>query len=149
MSYKWGTRSKRRMEGVNPYLIECAEMTIAESKYDLTIPWHGGVRTPEEQNEAFRDKASKCDGFKVLSYHQVEAADNCYGNALDILPSLPREQDPYKDTRKLNYVGRLMLLNWQELIFKYAQEGIDIGVMIWGGTFGATSWDRPHFEIRE
>lgn len=146
MSYTWGNRSKKRMEGVNPYLIECAEMTISQSIYDLTIPWHGGVRTPQEQNKAFQDKASKCDGFKILSYHQIEAANNGYGNALDIIPV---GKDPYKDTRKLNYIGRLMLLNWQELIFEYAQCGTDIGVMIWGGTFGATSWDRPHFEIRE
>lgn len=145
MAYFWGKTSKRRMEGVNPYLIECAELTIAESIYDLTIPWMGGVRTSEEQNAIFKDGNSKCDGYEVLSYHQIEAADNGYGNALDIIPV---GKDPYKDTRKLNYIGRLMLINWQELVFKYAQQGIDIGVMIWGGTFGASSWDRPHFEIR-
>ena len=133
------------MEGVNPYLVECAEMTISESKYDLTIPHLGGLRTAEMQNDCFKRKASKCDGYKILSYHQAEAADNCYGNALDIIPT---GKDPYNQTRKLNYTGRLMLTNWQELIFKYAQDGIDIGVMIWGGTFGASSWDRPHFEIR-
>jgi len=145
MAYAWGRGSYKKMEGVNPDLIECSEMTIGESKYDLTIPWRGGVRTAEKQNKLFKDNTSKCDGFKILSYHQIEASDNGYGNALDIIPV---GSDPYKQTRKLNYVGRLMLLNWQELIFKYAQDGIDIGVMIWGGTFGASSWDRPHFEIR-
>jgi len=148
MAYAWGKTSKRRMEGVNPYLIECAEMTISQSIYDLTIPWRGGTRSAKEQNEAFKDKASKCDGYKILSYHQIEAANNGFGNALDIIPYMPKGVDPYKETRRLNYIGRLMLTNWQELIFKYAQEGIDIGVMIWGGTFGANGWDKPHFEVR-
>lgn len=145
MGFKFGDTSKKRLEGVNPYLIECAEMTISQSKYDLTIPWLGGTRTPKEQNDAFERGASKCDGYEILSYHQVEAGNNCYGNALDIIPT---GKKPYEQTRKLNYIGRLMLLTWQELIFKYAQEGIDIGVMIWGGTFGANGWDKPHFEIR-
>jgi len=140
MSYIWGKRSYQRMEGVNPYLVECAEMTICESKYDLTIPYRGGVRTANQQNGLFKDNTSKCDGFEILSYHQIEAGDNGYGNALDIIPT---GEDPYQQTRKLNYIGRLMLLNWQELIFKYAQEDIDIGVMIWGGTFGASSWGPP------
>lgn len=146
MGYSWGKKSYQRMQGINPYLLECAELTINESIYDLTIPWMGGVRTAQEQNNIFKEGNSKCDGFEVLSYHQIEAAHNGYGNALDIIPT---GSDPYKQTRKLNYIGRLMLLNWQELILKYAQENKDIGVMIWGGTFGSTSWDRPHFEIRD
>lgn len=146
MGYAWGLKSYERMERVNPYLVECAEIVISESIYDLTIPWMGGVRTASEQNAIFKEGNSKCDGFDVLSYHQVEAATNGFGNALDIIPS--GVDKPYEDTRKLNYVGRAMLTTWQELVFKYAQEGEDIGVMIWGGTFGASSWDRPHFEIR-
>jgi peptidoglycan LD-endopeptidase CwlK len=145
MAYAFGNTSLKRLEGVNPYLIECAQMTILESRFDLAIPWMGGVRTREEQNAIFKEGNSKCDGYKVLSYHQIEAADNGYGNALDIIPAGP---DPYNDFAKLNATGRLMLINWQELIFKYAREGVDIGVMIWGGTFGSTSWDRPHFEVR-
>ena len=146
MAYSFGKRSKERMEGVLPYLVECAHLTISQSIYDLTIPWMGGVRTSEEQNNIFKEGNSKCDGFDVLSYHQVEATpDDEFGHALDIIPVGP---DPYKQTRILNYTGRLMLINWQELVFKYAQDGVDIGVMIWGGTFGASSWDRPHYEIR-
>jgi hypothetical protein len=145
MGYAWGKTSKKRMEGVYPYLIECANNTIQESIYDLTIPWMGGVRTDKEQNAIFKEGNSKCDGYEVLSYHQVKASNTGYGMALDIIPVGP---EPYKNTRVLNYTGRLMMINWQELIFKYAQEGIDIGVMIWGGTFGASSWDRPHMEVR-
>lgn len=135
----------RRLQGVNPVLIQCAERALADSIYDMTIPWMGGVRTPEQQNEIFKAGNSKCDGYDILSYHQIEAANNGYGNAVDVIPMGP---DPYKNIRQLNYFGRLMLTTWQELIFEYALEGEDIGIMIWGGTFGATSWDRPHFEVR-
>lgn len=145
----WGKLSKRRMQGVYPYLLECASMTLNDSIYDLWIPWMGGVRTAKEQyNDIFLKGNSKCDGFENLSFHQIEASCTGYGMALDILPVVGDGVDPYKQLRKLNYVGRLMLMNWQELVYKYALEGIDIGVMVWGGTFGATSWDRPHFEIR-
>lgn len=147
--YYWGKRSLQRQEGVYPYLVECAAMTISDSRYDLTIPWRGGVRLAEEQNEIFKRGASKCDGYEVLSYHQPEATpENEFGMALDIRPSGWRKMDKATLNRRANYIGRLMLTNWQELVYKYAQEGIDIGVMIWGGTFGANSWDRPHFEIR-
>lgn len=150
MSYSFGKRSIQRMEGVHPYLVECAKNTISQSIYDLTIPWMGGVRTAQEQNDIHKGihnngvSASKCDGYEVLSYHQIEASNTGYGMALDIIPV---GSNPYEETRKLNYIGRLMLINWQELIYKYSDKE-DIGVMIWGGTFGASSWDRPHFEIR-
>jgi hypothetical protein len=148
MSYAWGKTSKKRMEGVLPYLVECANNTIAESIYDLTIPWMGGVRKAVEQNNIFKEGNSKCDGYEVLSYHQIEASDTGYGMALDIRPVGWDKMSEKDLNRRGNYIGRLMMINWQELVFKYAQEGIDIGVMIWGGTFGSTSWDRPHFEIR-
>ena len=145
MSFFWGKRSMQRMEGVNPYLVECANRTISESIYDLTIPWMGGVRTAEEQNAIYKDGNSKCDGYEVFSYHQIEASDNGFGQALDIIPV---GESPYKNTRVLNYTGRLMLINWQEMIYENALKGVNIGVMIWGGTFGKSSWDRHHFEIR-
>lgn len=148
MAYRWGSSSKGRMQGVSPYLIECANNTILESKYDLTIPWMGGLREAQEQNDIFKEGHSKCDGFQVLSYHQKEASDTGFGMALDIRPVGWSKMDKKSLDRCGNYIARLMLINWQELVFKYAQEGVDIGVMIWGGTFGATGWDKPHFEIR-
>jgi hypothetical protein len=117
-------------------------------EFDLTVPWLGGGRTTKDQKDCFNRGASKCDGYKVLSYHQKEASTTGFYMALDLLPVVAKGVDPYKEHRKLNLVGRLMLTNWQELIAENAQEGVDIGVMIWGGTFGASSWDRPHFEIR-
>lgn len=128
------------MVGVNPELITCATISLAESKYDMTIPWMGGVRTPEQQNKIFQDGNSKCDGYNILSYHQKEAADNGYGNALDIIPV----QGGYDNRRAMNYFARLMMIIWQEMLV----EGMVEGVMVWGGTFGATGWDPPHYELR-
>lgn len=152
MNY-WGKTSLERMKGVYPYLVECATASVVESNtiygFDLTIPWLGGVRTAAQQNDAYQRKASKCDGYHTLSYHQVEATpENDYGMALDIRPVGWTSMSKKQLDKHGNLIGRIMLMNWQELIFKYAQDGKDIGIMVWGGTFGSTSWDRPHFEIR-
>jgi len=153
MSY-WGRTSLKRQEGVYPYLVECAALTVEDCNevygFDLTIPWLGGVRTAIQQNDAYKRKASKCDGYQKLSYHQIEATpQNPFGMALDIRPVGWLNMDKKQLDKKANLIGRLMLINWQRLVLKYAlEEEIDIGVMVWGGTFGATSWDRPHFEVR-
>lgn len=137
------------MEGVYPPLVECAKMTISDSIYDITVPWLGGVRTVEEQKDCFDRGASKCDGVNDLSYHQIEATPfNPYGMALDLQPVGWSKMSASQLSRRQNYIARLMLINWQELVFHYAQEGVDIGVMIWGGTFGSKGWDKPHFEVR-
>lgn len=148
MSWAWGNISKYRMNGVYPFLAECANLTLEDSKIDLTITWMGGVRNAKQQNDIFKQGNSKCDGYKVLSYHQIEASYTGYGMALDIRPVGWQNMNRKTLNRWQNYIGRLMLTNWQELVFKYAQQGKDIGVMVWGGTFGSTSWDRPHYEIR-
>lgn len=147
MSFKWSQRSYDRMECIWPYLEECADLFIQRTKYDAYVAWRGGVRTDDEQNDCFVTGASKADGIINLSMHQIKASKTGYGMALDIIPVVPKGQDPYKDTRKLNYFGRLMNECWQELIYKYAHQGVYIGIMVWGGTFGSTSWDRAHYEI--
>lgn len=149
MAFYWGSTSKFRMEGVNPYLVECITRVLNKSKIDLTIPWMGGVREAKEQNALFKQGNSKLDGYENLSYHQIEASDNGFGNALDVRPVGWSKMTASVLNRWGNYIGRMMMIEWQEMIFEYGQEGIDIGVMIWGGTFGATSWDRPHFEVRQ
>ena len=131
--YKFGERSYRRIEGVNQDLVNCAEIALSKSRYDMMIPWMGGVRTPEEQNAIFLDGNSKCDGYKIKSYHQS-------GNAIDLIPV----DKKYKNTRGLNHFANLMLITWQELLIK----GDAKGLMTWGGTFGSQGWDKPHFEIK-
>lgn len=134
MSFNWGSRSLKRMEGVNEDLLKCATIALSKSRYDMTIPWMGGLRTAEEQNNIFKQGNSKCDGYDVKSYHQS-------GNALDVIPV----EKGYKNTRAMNYFANLMLITWQELLSKREVSGL----MTWGGTFGSQGWDKPHYEIRK
>ena len=57
--FQFGKRSLERMEGVNAMLIKCAKIALSKSRYDMTIPWMGGVRTAEEQNAIFKEGNSK------------------------------------------------------------------------------------------
>ena len=132
--YKLGEKSKLSVKGVDQLLIECVERALVKSKYDMTIPWMGGLRTTEEQQAIFSEGHSKCDGVKVTSYHQT-------GNAIDVIPVGDK---PYENTRALNHFANLMLETWQIMI----AEGKAKKIMRWGGTFGSDGWDKPHFEIR-
>jgi len=133
MAYKYGKRSKERMDGVNASLVECATRTLKKSKHDMTIPWMGGVRTSDEQHDIFKAGNSKCDGYNVKSYHQS-------GNAIDIIPVV----GSYENRKAMNYFARNMLITWQEMLMN----GEAKGVMVWGGTFGKKGWDAPHYEVR-
>lgn len=64
------------MSGINPELIEIANLAIKLSKVDFGIPQYGGVRTAEDQAKLFTDGKSKADGVTHLSNHQS-------GDALD------------------------------------------------------------------
>ena len=122
------------MEGVSPDLIKCAELALHNSKYDMTIPWMGGVRTVEQQRDIFLDGNSKCDGTNKKSYHQS-------GNALDVIPT---GSVPYTQTKKFNHFAQKMFESWQKLLIS----GDVKGVLCWGGHWGESGWDKPHWEIR-
>lgn len=133
--FNWGNKSVKRMEGVNPLLIKCATLALEISSHDMTIPWRGGVRTAEQQHELFKAGNSKADGFDKKSYHQS-------GNALDVIAV---GANPYENHRAFNHFAKLMFRSWQELIYK----GEVTGYLYWGGHFGQTGWDKPHWETRE
>lgn len=132
-NYEWGQTSLNRMKGVNELLTICVTRALSKSKYDMFIPWMGGVRTREEQHSIFLEGNSKCDGYKIESYHQS-------GNALDAVPVIGK----YKNLRASNHFANLMLIEWQLMI----GEGLTKMVMTWGGTFGENGWDKWHFEIK-
>lgn len=134
MSYKFGSRSIDRMQGVNSDIIKCAELALSNSKYDMTVPWMGGVRTVEEQNAIFLEGNTKCDGYSKKSYHQS-------GNALDIIPV---GSAPYTKTKEFNHFAQRMYESWQKLLVA----GEVKGLLCWGGLWGQSGWDKPHWEIR-
>ena len=57
-------RSKSRLVGINEILVQIATEGVKDSPYDYGIPLTGGLRTAEDQNKLFRQKVSKCDGYR-------------------------------------------------------------------------------------
>ena len=124
------------MEGVNPVLLEFSNRLLKASKYDLTIPQSGGVRTAKEQNEIFLKGFSTLDGYNKKSYHQS-------GNAIDIVIAGKTVKEMY-DKEKLDYVGEIGKQVW----FDMSQEGLLKGLVPrWGGNWKNFN-DKPHWEIR-
>lgn len=78
MTYKLSRTSKRNRVGVNPKLIEISNLAIRITRVDFGHPSDGGLRTAERQNELFRDKLSKADGYRKLSRHQSGRALDFY-----------------------------------------------------------------------
>lgn len=140
MAFKFGDRSTKRMSGVNYLLIECAILALSESDFDMTVPWRGGLRTAEEQNEIFRDGASKADGYEWLSNHQT-------GYALDVEPvgyNKETTSRKYLDKAR-NHFAQKMFDAWQ-MIQEMHDEAKEYNLH-WGGLWGASGWDKPHWEL--
>jgi len=129
--YYWGKRSQKRMKGVNEHLILCATISLTRSKYDMTIPWMGGIRTAVQQRSIYLSGNSQLDGFKRKSYHQS-------GNALDIIPV----NGKYQNTKAMVEFSNIMKEVWEEL----KKEKKVKGRLLWGGDWKSFI-DMPHYQI--
>ena len=76
--FKLSITSRTKLSGVDPELIAIVNLALKISKVDFGIPVHGGIRTKEEQNQLFRDKKSKADGYVKESRHQSGEAVDFY-----------------------------------------------------------------------
>ena len=141
MTFQFGTRSLRRMQGVHPLLTYCATVALERSRYDMTIPWMGGVRSAEDQNALFKSGTSKADGVNDLSEHQK-------GLALDIEPvgyNIKKPDQKYLAAAR-NHFAQHMFDVFGEM---KARGEVPAGVHIhWGGLWGSTGWDKPHYELK-
>ena len=121
--FKFSSRSKERLKGVNEKLVDVIEASLMESPYDFGIT--EGLRTIEKQKEYV--KAGKSQTMK--SYH-------LRGKAVDIVV--------YKDgkvTWDLKYYKEVA-----DVIKSVAKSK---GVRItWGGDW-KTLVDGPHFQIED
>ena len=133
--YKLSKRSKQRLEGIEPVLIEIIEDAITDSPIDFGIPQYGGLRTAEDQNKLYQQGRelpgsiiTNVDGYDKKSYHQT-------GKAFDIYA--------YTDGRASWNIGHLSRIarHLQEVAKSY---GIDLE---WGGDFRSFK-DYPHFQIK-
>jgi len=77
MTFKLSNRSLRRLEGVNPKLINLLLLAIRRTSIDFGVAWMGGIRTAEEQNQLFKEGYSQRDGYEKISNHQI-------GDAVDL-----------------------------------------------------------------
>ena len=75
--FKLSQRSLKRLEGVEPDLVNIVCLAIERTPVDFGVAWMGGLRTPEEQNQLYKDKVSTKDGYLRLSKHQ-------FGEAVDL-----------------------------------------------------------------
>jgi len=76
-NFKLSNRSLRRLEGVNPKLINLLLLAIKRTPVDFGVAWMGGLRTAEEQNQLFKEGYSQRDGYEKISNHQL-------GDAVDL-----------------------------------------------------------------
>ena len=120
------------MEGVHPALIKCAERALSISKYDMTIPWMGGVRTAEDQRKIFDQGYSQVDGYKKKSYHQT-------GKALDVIPV----KGGYDNDKAFRHFAKCMFLTWQRMMTRKETEGY---FLEWGGHW-MNFIDNPHWQL--
>jgi peptidoglycan L-alanyl-D-glutamate endopeptidase CwlK len=126
--YKLSNRSRSRLDGINPVLIEIVEEAIKDSPFDFGIPQSGGLRTAEDQNKLFNQKVSKCDGYDKKSYHQS-------GNAFDIYAYVNGRAS--WETKHLKPIA--------EHILNVANECFNVE-LTWGGNWPNFK-DLPHFQI--
>ena len=134
-NHYWGKGSKSRMDGVHPILVEWATRVLKRSKYDLTCPWMGGLRTTEEQYELFKKGYSKCDGTNKKSYHQSSYA-------IDLVISAKTIEGMY-DVKKLDYLSEIGFLVWEEMAEAKLTDGYTLE---WGGHWRSFV-DKPHWQL--
>lgn len=116
-----GTRSKKSIKGVSQEMGQVIGLLRYRNKVDCTFI--DGLRTAEQQNEKFRNGASKLDGYNKKSCHQS-------GNAVDFIPF------PFNN----NWKDPMFRVIWEELKTCAEMLGFVVGPHI--------SWDGGHFEIR-
>jgi len=127
MSFQFSQRSKDRMKGIDPRLIEIANLALQISPIDFGIPQHGGLRTAEEQWALFMDGVSKADGVHHKSKHQS-------GKALDFYAYV--RGAPSWDLLNMSIVGASFL-----------QASCSLGYETqWGGLW-KTFKDYPHIQL--
>jgi len=126
--FKLGARSIERAKGVNQLLLDCVNRSLMISKYDMTVPQFGGVRTADEQNELFKKGVSKADGINKLSYHQS-------GNAIDLIPV----DGLYENIEGFKHFASIMKIEWSKM--KTGKK------LVWGGDW-KTFLDLPHWEVK-
>lgn len=133
MTYRFGSASTRKLEGVHPDLVSVCHRALGYAQMDFSVVQ--GVRTLEEQSRLYaqgRTQPGPIVTWTMNSNH-LPKRDN-YGYAVDIAPYIEGRID-WDNHANFDFLATLM--------FRAAmEEGVRIG---WGGHW--QSKDRPHFEL--
>lgn len=125
--FKLSESSKKNREGVDQRLIDISDLALQISVVDFGHPKDSGIRTPERQNELYEAGKSKCDGYKLKSYHQT-------GKALDFYAFVDGRAS--WNTEHLAMVGAAFLQAANQLGYK----------LEWGGLWKSFK-DYPHVQL--
>jgi peptidoglycan L-alanyl-D-glutamate endopeptidase CwlK len=135
MSYALSESSKKNRAGVDDRLIRISDRAIEISLIDFGHGRDSGKRLPSRQNELFKDKKSKCDGYINKSYHQT-------GLALDFYAFINGKASWERDHLAM-------------VACAFLQAASELGIKItWGGLWKSKShqfygWDMPHIQLDE
>ncbi len=121
MSYSFGSRSLKRLEGVHPDLVKVMTRAIACSTIDFTVL--EGVRTLAKQKEYMAAGATRTMNSRHLTGHAVDIAPVIDGNVRWDWP----------------------LYHQLALVVKKAAANLDVPIT-WGGDWRSFK-DGPHWEL--
>ena len=147
MGYRFGNRSRSRLDTCHPDIITICEEVI--KVYDFSVL--EGLRTLEKQQEYFETGRSKLDGVRKKSKHQDDGSGK--SRAIDIMPYKAGSNafsGKEKDLRRFYYLAGLMKMTAAKLL----EEGKISHSLRWGGDWDSDDVytdnsfdDLPHFEL--
>lgn len=147
--YNFSNKSLEILKTVDPRLQALVHSVLANSKYDFGIPETGGKRSAEMQNQLFKKKYSKLDGYVKKSFHQS-------GHAIDIF--IHDEHGVcYEFIDKYEEISKIFIKNFK--IMRHIGIFPEYSYIRWGGDWNRNEirvdkdpnesfLDIPHFEIR-
>lgn len=153
MAYNLSNRSKTRLEGVHPFLIETIELAISNSPDDFGIPMYGGLRTSSDQQKLYNKGRTKesiekgekpvtyTDGIRKKSNHQMKDG---YGEAFDIYIYDHATSKASWNIERLTEVA-IHLIKTSEIVKDSNPEYKGLN-LTWGGNWKRFK-DYPHFQI--
>lgn len=121
MAFKLGTRSRERLQGVNPLLVKVVERAIQLSPLDFTIT--EGLRTKERQAQLVKAGASRTMNSRHITGHAIDFAVLVDGQVRWDWPLYGIVAQAFQQAAD--------------------EQGVSI---IWGGTW-KTLRDGPHIEL--
>lgn len=127
-NYRLSQRSLNRLQGIDRRLIDLLLIAIRDSPYDFGIPREGGLRSAEDQYILFKKGASKCDGYKNKSKHQLGIAFDIYGYV---------DGKATWDEEILTAIAKHILTVADSMKVK----------LTWGGNWKSFK-DMPHFQLK-